>query len=158
VKGRKRHLLVDTMGLVLCVKVHAANIQDRDGAKPLMQRAKAKLPRVVKVWSDRAYKGGWGPHKQLRRLDEWMWRELWWLLEVVQRPTDEAGGTVRGFTPLAKRWVVERTFAWLGRYRRLSKDYEFLPTSAEAMIYLASINLLVHRLGRPTTNLSTRLI
>ncbi len=147
-KGRKRHLLVDTMGSVLSVKVHAANIQDRDGAKPLMQSAKHKLPRVVIVWADRAYKGGWGPKRKLRRLDEWMWRELWWLLEVVERPKDESGGTLRGFTPIPKRWVVERTFAWLGRYRRLSKDYEFLSSSSEAMIYLASAHMLVRRLSR----------
>lgn len=148
-KGRKRHLLVDTMGLVLSVRVYAANIQDRDAAKPLMKGAKPKLPRVVMVWSDRSYKGGWGPHKKLRRLDEWMWRELGWLLEVVERPTDESGHTLRGFTPLPKRWVVERTFGWLGRYRRLSKEYEYLPASSEAMIYLASANLLVHRLCKP---------
>lgn len=137
------------MGLILSVKVHAANIQDRDGARPLMKGARPKLPRVVTVWSDRAYKVGYGPKKRVGRLDEWMWRELGWLLQVVERPTDEAGHTLPGFRPLHKRWVVERTFAWLGKYRRLSKDYEFLPGSSEALIYLASAHLLVRRLCKP---------
>lgn len=129
-KGRKRHLLVDTMGLVLSVQVHAANIQDRDGAKPLLRSARSKLPRLVTIWADQAYKGGWGPKKQLRRLDEWVWKELWCLLEVVERPKDSSGRVLRGFHPLPKRWVVERTFAWLYKYRRLSKDYEFFHSSS----------------------------
>jgi putative transposase len=133
------------MGSVLSVKVTAANVQDRDGAKVLLREAKEKLPRLVMVWADRAYKGGWGKKKQLRRLDEWVWDELGCLLEVVERPKDE-GGTVKGFVPLPKRWVVERTFAWLSRYRRLSKDYEFHHCSSQAMIYLASAHLLLRRL------------
>ena len=146
-KGRKRHLLVDTQGNVLCVRVHAANIQDRDGFKPLMQYARDKLRRAVMVWADRAYKGGWGPKKELRRVDEWLYEELGFLLEVVERPKDEGGNYLRGFHPLPKRWVVERTFAWLGRYRRLSKDYEFWPASSETMIYLASSHILLRRLS-----------
>lgn len=145
-KGRKRHLLVDTLGLVLCVKVHAANVQDRDGAKPLLRVARQKLPRLVTIWADRAYKGGWGPKKELRRLDEWVWEELWCLLEVVERPKDAEGNYLRGFHPLPKRWVVERTFAWLYKYRRLSRDYEFFPSSSQAFIYLASAHLLLRRL------------
>ena len=138
-------MLVDTRGSLLSVKVHAGNVQDRDGAKVLLRSAREKLPRLVIVWADHAYKGGWGKKKQLRRLDEWVWEELGCLLEVVERPKDE-GGTVKGFVPLPKRWVVERTFAWLSRYRRLSKDYEFYHHSSEAMIYLASAHLLLRRL------------
>jgi putative transposase len=134
------------MGCILCVKVHAANVQDRDGAKLLLSEAKRKLPRLVTIWADHAYKGGWGPKRQLRRLDEWVWEELWCLLEVVERVKDSSGEVVKGFHPLPKRWVVERTFAWLYRYRRLSKDYEFRPSSSEAMIYLASAHLLLRRL------------
>lgn len=130
---------------MLSVKVHAGNVQDRDGAKVLLRAAREKLPRLVIVWADHAYKGGWGHKKQLRRLDEWVWEELGCLLEVVERPKDE-GGTVKGFVPLPKRWVVERTFAWLSRYRRLSKDYEFYHHSSEAMIYLASAHILLRRL------------
>ena len=100
------------------------------------------------VWADRAYKGGWGPKKELRRVDEWLYEELGFLLEVVERPRDEAGNYLRGFKPLPKRWVVERTFAWLGRYRRLSKDYEFWPLSSETMIYLASSHILLRRICR----------
>jgi putative transposase len=149
VKGRKRHILVDTLGLVLKVNVHAANIQDRNGARALLKEAKEKLPRVAIVWADHAYKGGWGPKRQLHKLDEWVWQELGWLLEVVERATDEAGNTLPGFHPLPKRWVVERTFAWLGRYRRLSKDYEYLPSTQEAFIYLASAHTLLRRLCKP---------
>jgi putative transposase len=138
-------VLVDTRGSLLSVAVTAGNVQDRDGAKVLLRTARKKLPRLVIVWADRAYKGGWGRKKQLRRLDEWVWEELGCLLEVVERPKDE-GGTVKGFVPLPKRWVVERTFAWLSRYRRLSKDYEFHHRSSEAMIYLASAHLLLRRL------------
>ena len=146
-KGRKRHLLADTMGLVLSVIVHSANIQDRDGAKLLLSDAKKKLPRLVIIWADHSYKGGWGPKRQLRRLDEWVWEELWCLLEVVERPKDESGEVIKGFHPLPKRWVIERTFAWLYKYRRLSKDYEFTPASAAALIYLASVHLLLRRLA-----------
>ena len=134
------------MGSLLKVKVHAANVQDRDGAKVLLRSAREKLPRLVIVWADRAYKGGWGPKKELRRVDEWLYEELGFVLEVVERPKDE-GGTIKGFVPLPKRWVVERTFAWLSRYRRLSKDYEFHHHSSEAMIYLASAHLLLRRLS-----------
>jgi putative transposase len=133
------------MGTLLSVKVHAAKVQDRDGAKVLLREAREKLPRLVIVWADRAYKGGRCKKKQLRRLDEWVWDELGCLLEVVKRPKEE-GGTVKGFVPLPKRWVVERTFACLSRYRRLSKDYEFYHHSSQGMIYLASAHLLLRRL------------
>jgi len=137
IKGRKRHLLVDTLGLVLAVVVHAANIQDRDGAKLVLERLTHKFSRLRLIWADGAYAG---------QLLEWVrglrvWRKL--RLEIVSRPEG-----VKGFVLLPKRWVVERTFGWLTRYRRLSKDYEYLTKTSEAMIHVAMINLMVRRLAR----------
>jgi putative transposase len=125
------------MGLVLKVKVHSAGVQDRDGAKLMLWLAKMKLHRLVIVWADQAYRGD---------LAEWMWKELWCLLEIVERKKDASGHTAWGFHPLPKRWVVERTFAWFNLYRRLSKEYEYWPATSEAMIYLASAHLLLRRL------------
>jgi putative transposase len=134
VKGRKRHLVVDTMGLVLVVMVHSAGLQDAawDAAGAVLKRLAAKgLARLARIWADGIYRGS-----------PILWAMgLGWTLELVKR----AAGQV-GFTPLARRWVVERTFAWLGRYRRLSKDYEYLTHNSEAMIHLAMINLMLHRL------------
>jgi putative transposase len=137
IKGRKRHLLVDTLGLVLAVVVHAANIQDRDGAKLVLERLKHKFARLRLIWADGAYAG---------QLLEWvrglrLWRKV--RLEIVSRPE----GT-KGFVLLPKRWVVERTLGWLTRFRRLSKDYEYLTQTSEAMIHVAMINLMVRRLAR----------
>jgi len=134
VNGRKRHLLVDTLGLVLMVIVHAANIQDRDGAKLLLEKAKERFPRLRLIWADGGYAG---------KLVDWVKSVCHRVLEIVKRSDD-----VKGFQVLPHRWVVERTFGWLGRYRRLSKDYEELPESSEAMIYIAMIHLMVRRLGR----------
>ena len=137
VKGRKRHLLVDTLGLVLAVVVHAANIQDRDGAKLVLGRLQHTFSRLRCIWADGAYAG---------QLVEWVrglrvWRKL--RLEIGSRPTG-----VKGFVLLPKRWVVERTFGWLNRFRRLSKDYEYLTQTSETMIHVAMINLMVRRLAR----------
>jgi len=134
IKGRKRHLLVDTLGLVLMVIVHAANIQDRDGARLLLEKVKGRFPRLRLIWADGGYAG---------KLIDWVKTVFHWVLEIVKRSDD-----VKGFQVLPHRWVVERTFGWLGRYRRLSKDYEGLPESSEAMIYIAMIHLMVRRLGR----------
>ena len=128
---------MDTLGLVLAVVVHAANIQDRDGAKLVLERLKHKFSRLRLIWADGAYAG---------QLIEWvrglrLWRKL--RLEIVSRPEG-----VKGFVLLPKRWVVERTFGWLNRYRRLSKDYEYLTQTSEAMIHVAMINLMVRRLAR----------
>ena len=125
-------MLVDTLGLILLVVVHAANIQDRDGAKLVLQQILGCFPRLTKIWVDGGYAG---------QLIEWAAQLGGWILEVVNK----LGGTV-GFVVLPKRWIVERTFAWLGKYRRLSKDYEQDPQSSESMVYLAMINLMVHRL------------
>ena len=129
--GRKRHILVDTLGLVLAVVVHAADVQDRDGAKQVIQRARFGLPRMKRVWVDGGYAGA---------LISWVKTFAGWTLEVVKRRP------IPRFEVLPRRWVVERTFAWLGRYRRLSRDYEANPRSSENMIYLAMINLMLHRL------------
>jgi putative transposase len=134
INGRKRHLLVDTMGLVLLVVVHAANIQDRDGARLVLAKAKGLFPRLQRIWADGGYAG---------KLIGWLQETCAWVLEIVKR-----SDAVKGFKLLPRRWVVERTFGWLGRYRRLSKDYERLPASSEAMVYWAMTRLMVRRLAR----------
>lgn len=133
IAGRKRHILVDTMGLILAVVVHSAGIQDRDGAKLVLEKIKNDLPRLELIWADGGYAG---------ELIGWVKRECAWVLEIVKRNDD-----VKGFKLLPHRWVVERTFAWLGRFRRMSKDYEFHPETSESMIYLAMINIMTRRLA-----------
>ena len=134
VKGRKRHILVDTLGLMWKVVVHAADLQDRDGAKLLLEALPPMLRlRLAKLWADGGYRG---------TLIEWCWQHLAIVLEIVSPPP-----TQQGFVVLPKRWIVERTFAWLCNYRRLSKDYEEGIISSEGMIYLASIHLLLKRLA-----------
>jgi putative transposase len=137
VKGRKRHIVVDTLGHLLEVVVHAANIQDRDGAKLVLDKlSQTTKDSLRKLWADGAYAGS---------LIEWVCEHLAAVLEIVAREPGQVG-----FQVLPRRWVVERTFAWLGRYRRLSKDYEQLTESSEAMIYLASIHTLLKRTPVPT--------
>ena len=134
VKGRKRHIIVDTLGNLLAVVVHAANIQDRDGARLLLEQLRAEVKSSVKlIWADGAYKG---------RLVAWVRDKLDALLEVVPRPAQH-----KGFQVLPRRWVVERTLGWLNRYRRLSKDYERLLESSESVVYIASIQTLLRRLA-----------
>ena len=120
VNGRKRHIVVDTIGLIIAVVVHAANIQDRDGAKLVMAKITCGFPRLQLIWADGGYAG---------KLIKWVMDLAGWVLEIIKRTDD-----MKGFVVLPRRWVVERTFAWLGRYRRLSKDYEELPETGEAMI------------------------
>jgi putative transposase len=136
ITGRKRHLLVDVMGLILVVLVHQANISERAGAKSLLQRAKAKgFNRLQLIWADGGYAG--------QPFFDWVKALAGWTLDIVTRTVE-----LTGFQLLPHRWVVERTFAWLGRYRRLSKDYEVLPQTSEAFIYLAMVNLMLSRLAR----------
>ena len=140
-KGRKRHLLVDTLGLLLTVVVHAANLQDRDGAKLVLERVRSKCPRLQLIWADGGYAG---------QLVDWVKAICRWTLEIVKRPDD-----VQGFVVLPRRWVVERTFAWLGKYRRLSKDYEALTDTSEAMIQAAMVHLMIRRLARQAAKAPT---
>ncbi len=133
VKGRKRHLLVDTTGLLLKVVVHPANIQDRDGSRLLVESLNLQdWPRLRKLWADGAYGGSF---------EDWLMQRTGWTVEIVNKLPCE------GFQALPRRWVIERTFAWLGKFRRLSKDYEALPRSEETWIYLAMTALMLARLG-----------
>ena len=162
VRGRKRHLLVDTEGLVLKAKVHSAKVPDQDGIKLLLEGSGDRLQRLSHLWVDAGYQG---------RGKEWVEKELGLSVEVVHRtpkPTPEKVARIwaeewskegwqidwqrllprRGFEVLPRRWVVERTFAWLSQNRRMSKAYERLCVSAEAFVYAAMIRLLVRRLAR----------
>ena len=140
VKGRKRPIVVDTLGLLIAVVVTSANVQDYHGAKPVLNKIKDRRPRLKVVWVDGIYEKEW--------LIDWAKSECGWELQVIKRTDD-----TKGFKLLPKRWVVERTFAWLGRYRRLSKDYERFPETSEAMIQMAMIHIMVRRL-EPTCQYS----
>ncbi len=132
--GRKRHILVDTMGLLLAVVVHAANIQERDGARYLLTYIADWLPRVHTIVADGGYAG---------KLVGWVRQTFGWALAVIKRTDDMVG-----FEVLPTRWVVERTFAWLGNYRRLRTDYEGRTEPSEAFVYVAMIHLMLRRLSR----------
>ena len=121
------------MGLLLAVVVHPANIQDRDGAKLVIDKLTGRFPRMRLVWADAGYAG---------KLIEWVWALTGWALEIVKRPRDS-----HHFQVLPRRWVVERTFAWLSRCRRLSKDYEALTETTAAWIHIAMIHLMLRRLA-----------
>jgi len=162
VRGRKRHLLVDTEGLVLKAKVHSAKVPDQDGLKLLLESARSGLSRLKHLWLDAGYQG---------RGERWAEEVLGLSVEVVRKPPKPAPEKVmlawakewhkevkkvdwerlmppRGYVALPRRWVVERTFSWLGQNRRMSKDYERLCASAEAFVYAAMIRLMVRRLAR----------
>jgi putative transposase len=136
-KGRKRHLMVDTLGLVIMVVVTAAHISDQAGARLLFHRLAVvpeRIARLVRIWVDGTYEG----------VDfmRWTMDTYRWILETIKR--SEAA---KGFVLLPKRWVVERTWGWLNWSRRLSKDYEVLPETSEAFIYVAMIRLMLRRLA-----------
>ena len=158
VKGRKRHLLVDTQGLVLKAKVQPANIMDRDGIKPLLERLGEQFGRLSHLWLDAGYNGK-------DRGTDWVEKELGLTTLVVRRPRRPRYVWVKegeeidwerirkllpepGFKVLPRRWVVERTFSWIDQNRRMSKDYERLSETSEAFIYLAMARLMVRRLAR----------
>jgi len=126
-------LIVDTLGLILAVTVHAADIQDRDGAKLVFEKLKGRFCRLKRIWADGGYAG---------KLVNWVKVGFRKTLEIVKRSDD-----IKGFVVLPKRWIVERTFGWLGRYRRLSKDYEGRTDSSESLIMIAMINLMSKRLA-----------
>ncbi len=132
-KGRKRHLLVDTLGLIVKAVVTPASVQDRDGARQLLRKARPQLERMRHLWMDAAYKA----------TVSWIEQELGWTVEIVTRLADAVGFAVQHH-----RWVVERTFARLGKYRRLSKDYEWQSETSESWIYVAMAHILVRRLAR----------
>ncbi len=157
IKGRKRHLLVDTQGLVLRVHVHGANVMDRDGIKPLMERAKDLFPRLSHLWLDAGYNGQ-------DKGKDWVEKVLGWTAQIVRHPPKPRYVWVKegeepdweklrellpppGFRILPRRWVVERTFSWIGQNRRMSKDYEKLAATSEAFILVAMTRLMVRRLA-----------
>ena len=162
VRGRKRHLLVDTEGLVLKAKVHNAKVPDQDGLRLLLESARSGLSRLSHLWLDAGYEG---------RGKRWAEETMGLSIEIVRKPPKPVPEEVakrwaeewakegkkldwerimppRGYVALPRRWVVERTFSWLGQNRRMSKDYERLCASAEAFVYAAMIRLMVRRLTR----------
>ena len=143
VKGRKRHVVVDTLGLPLVMQVHPANVQDRDGAPAVIAALQAAMPSVRKVWAD----GGYGGAKLAAALAGMPDAPD---LEIVPKPERR-----QGFAVLPRRWIVERFFGWLGRCRRLSKDFERTIASALAWLQLAVIRILLRRLGRAETLANT---
>lgn len=138
---------MDTTGLVVGVAVHEANVADRDGARLLLGKVGERLPRMERVWADRGYNGA---------LKDWMRERLGWTLEIVKPPRRwvrvpegvEPPPYPKGFIVLPRRWVVERTFAWIGRNRRMSKDYELLAETTEALIPVCMIRLMPKRLAK----------
>jgi putative transposase len=165
VKGRKRHLLVDTEGFVLSAKVHSAKVMDYEGIKALLDRAKRLFPRLSHLWMAAGYRG------EGKGADYWVEKTLGWRVEIVSRPRKPApeevlmawarewakeGVTVdwhkllppQGFVVLPRRWVVERTFSWIDQNRKMSKDYERLAATSELLIYVAMSRLMVRRLAR----------
>ena len=135
VKGRKRHLLVDTLGLPLSIYVTPADVQDRAGARLLLAGLGPLVPRLTKIWADGAYSG--------KELAEWCEEQGGWEIVVVERDKE-----AKGFEILPKRWIVERTFGWLRRDRRLAKDYERKVQTSETLIEVAMIRLMLRRLAK----------
>ena len=132
IAGRKRHIVVDTMGLVLGLVVHGAGQQDRNAALQVLESIRFRSNRMEKIFADGGYSG-----KLIDKVKE----ELRWVLEIVKR-------TDKGFKVLPKRWIVERTFAWISNFRRNSKDYEYLVESSVAIIRLSMIQVMLNRLSR----------
>jgi putative transposase len=164
VKGRKRHLLVDTEGFVLKAKVHSAKMMDWDGIKTLLRKADEQFPRLSQLWLDAGYRGE-------EKGKDWVEKTLGWSVDLVERPRKPAPKEVllrwaqecakegvkvdwekllpsSGFQVLPRRWVVERTFSWIDQNRRMSKDYERLCASGEAFVYAAMSRLMMRRLAR----------
>lgn len=134
VKGRKRHIVTDTLGLMLFVIIHAADIQDRDGAPDVLKAIRYRFPWLRHVFADGGYAGD--------KLRSALAGHGDWTLEIIKR-----SDTAKGFELLPRRWVVERTFAWLGRCRRLAKDWEKTTESATAWAYIANIKIMTRRLA-----------
>ena len=137
VNGRKRHILVDTMGLLIVVIVTTANVSDKKGLEKVLEAIKGTMPRLQVIKADQGYVSA--------RLGRWVLDVCGWILEVTKKPEG------KGFQVIPQRWVVERTFGWLGNYRRLSKDYEVLASTSEAFIYMAMCDIMAKRLASQTT-------
>jgi putative transposase len=133
IKGRKRHIVVDTMGCLIIVLVHAANIFDGRAARKVVPALFSLVDTIKIIWADNAYKG--------EEFIQWVKTQFNCVVEVVKKKK-----TGKGFQVLPLRWIVERTFAWLGRFRRLSKDYERKPTSSASHVYVASSRLMLRRI------------
>lgn len=131
ITGRKRHIYVDTLGLILAVVVHAADVQARDGGEHVLVRMIGSFGRLKLIWADGGYAG------EFVCVAKSVFKRT---IEIVKRTE------LHTFVVLPKRWIVERTFGWFSKYRSLSKDYETLPASSEAIIHIAMINLMIHRL------------
>ena len=156
IKGRKRHVLVDTQGLLLKVKVQSTGIMDRDGIKLLLAGAKQAIPRLRHVWLDGGYNGK-------KKGKDWVEKVLGWTATIVRHPRKVTRVIIaadvepdwekilapQGFRVLPRLWVVERIFAWAEPNRRLSKDYERLCETSETVLYAAMIRLMLRRLARP---------
>jgi putative transposase len=164
VKGRKRHILVDTEGFVLKAEIHSAKVMDYEGIKTLLHRARERFPRLKHLWLDAGYRGE-------DKGADWVQKTLGWSVDLVERARKPAPEEVlmrwarewakegvavdwqrllpsKGFQVLPRRWVVERTIAWIDQNRRMSKDYEKLCASGEALVYAAMIRLMTRRLAR----------
>jgi transposase len=133
IKGRKRHILVDTLGVLLNVVVHSADVQDRDGAFHFLRRARRLFPFIQRIFADGGYAG--------EKMAFVVWRTGAWKLEIVKR-SDGAG-----FEVLPKRWIVERTFAWISRNPRLARDFERYAATVAAFVRLAMIRIMLRRLA-----------
>ena len=134
VKGRKRHLVVDTLGLVLAVLVTAANVNDKRGFEELSYRLRERFDRLQVIWADGGYHSS--------RLRAWIKHQIGCVLTVIRRSQPP-----EIFSVVPQRWIVERTFSWFNAYRRLSKDYEYRVDTSETMIFLAMIRLMLKRLS-----------
>lgn len=137
ITGRKRHLVVDTLGLLMAVAVTSALVDDGTGAPAVLEKLKAEMfPRLQLLWGDQKYRNN--------ALKEWMNKhKSWFRIEVIERPVG-----AKGFVLLHRRWVVERTHAWIGRYRRNSKDYEYNTSSSESSIKISAIHMMLNRLSK----------
>lgn len=155
--GRKRHLLVDSNGFLLKVLVHSADVPDRSGGQMLLETLDGQYPRLSHVWADGGY---------TKPFQDWVQQHLGWSVQVVKRARKREGVMDdlarllmtpaeydrlygNGFRVLPRRWVVERTFAWLNTWRRLSKDYEWLPQTSQTHVYLIMSRLMLRRLAAP---------
>lgn len=137
VKGRKRHLLVDTLGLLMVVVITAASVSEQAGAKQVLLKLaqlRERFHRLITIWVDAGYRG--------KDFQHWVIDIYSWIMNVITRHEEQ-----KGFVVLPKRWVVERTFGWFNWYRRLSKNYEVLPDTTEAFIYVAMIRLMLKQLA-----------